>query len=175
MPGLVWAVDFHEEAGLKFVLTSMRENKVGKNVWDLACFYQRTKEGIILGHSECCWGIATTYLWQSARSSLSAIFVILWCIKVGQWTVALLLSPSVSRELVHPVFVIHTLCQDSSSKLVFTEEKETKRLARALMSSLAQGTEGMLQACEELMKRPAAQHPSSVLQLHSALYVCSPP
>lgn len=123
---------FNEEAGLKFALTVVKENKVGKNVWNPVCFYQRTGEGIILGHSECCWDIATTYLWQSARNSLSAIFVFLWCIKIGQWTVTLLLPPSISRELVRPVFVIHTLCQDSSSKLVFTKEEETKRLAEPL-------------------------------------------
>lgn len=127
MPGLVWPVDFYEEAGLKFALTFMKENKVGKNVWNLACFYQRTGEGLILGHSECCWDIATTYFWQSARNSLSAIFVFLRCSKIGQWTVTLLLPSSISRELV---FVIHTLYQDSSSKLVFTEQEETKRLAQ---------------------------------------------
>lgn len=39
-----------------------------------------------------------------------------------------IVSPTVYMELVHLVLIIHTLCQDSSSRLVFPEKEGTKRL-----------------------------------------------
>lgn len=165
MPGLVRSIDTLRRSRLKICMTFIEENKDGKRCLGSNTFLSKNWWRNNMSHSECCWDIAITYLWQSARSCLSVSFVFSCCIKKIKWTMALLVFPHCFQGT--PPFHNSHLMPGQFLETCAHWSGRDKEACRALcLFTNPIRCNNHITGLWEANNDPAAQHPSSTPWLH---------